>query len=82
MRHLHSCLKNMNELFIKHGEYMNNNIRMINGGEPFSSSDVYLTSTENRSYPNDMADIYNFSNKVWLSISKNDAARIRAIKEF
>ena len=61
---------------------MNRNIGLIEGGEPFSSSDVYLASTENRSYPHDMADTYSFSDKGWDPISKNVAARIRAIKDF
>ena len=72
----------LNELFIKHGEYMNSTIELIDGGEPFTSADIYLTSTENRDYPNNMADIYYFSDKGWLPILKSDSARIRAVKEF
>ena len=72
----------LNEIFIKYGEYMNSNIGLIDGGEPFTSSDVYLASTESRSWPDDSAETYYFSNKGWLPIKKNVAGRIRATKEF
>ena len=60
---------------------MNNNLELING-EPFTSDDVYLVSSESRSWPGDRAEIYDFLNKGWGPIYKNEAGRIRAVKEF
>ena len=71
----------LNELWLAHGEYMNSNILSI-GGEPFTSDDIYLVSSESRSEPNDKAETYNLSTKGWLPIDKNVEGRIRAVKEF
>ena len=71
----------LNELWTTHGEYMNSNIILING-EPFTSDDIYLASSESRSWPNDMAELYSFSDKGWMPISKSDPGRIRAVKGF
>ena len=71
----------LQELWLKHGEYMNSNI-LLKGGEPFTSNDVYLVSSESRSWPNDRAETYYFSTKGWLPIYKNELGRIRAVKEF
>ena len=71
----------LQELWLKHGEYMNNSIGLT-GGEPFTPDDVYLASSESRSWPNDRVEIYSFFTKGWLPIYKNTPGRIRAIKEF
>ena len=71
----------MNELWSANQEYMNSNLELING-EPFTSDDVYLASSESRSWPNTSAELYYFSNKGWGPILKGDSARIRAVKEF
>ena len=71
----------LQELWLTHGEYMNSNIELING-EPFTSDDVYLVSSESRSWSNDMAETYYFSTKGWLPIYKYEPGRIRAVKEF
>ena len=71
----------MNELWTANQEYMNSNIELING-EPFTSDDVYLASSESRSWPTDNAELYYFSDKGWGPILKSDAGRIRAVKEF
>ena len=60
---------------------MNGNIGLING-EQFTSSDVYLASSESRSWPGERAELYDFSNKGWFPIFKSDSARIRAVREF
>ena len=71
----------LNELWTANREYMNGNIELING-EPFTSDDVYLVSSESRSWPGNRAETYYFSNKGWLPIYKNETGRIRAVKEF
>ena len=71
----------INELWSTDPEFMNNNIEMING-EPFTSNDVYLASSESRSWPNNNAEIYYFSDKGWGPLLKSDAGRIRAVREF
>ena len=71
----------LNELWTANQEYMNDNIELI-GGEPFTIDDVYLVSSESRSWPNNMAEIYDFSTKGWGPIDKSEAGRIRAVKEF
>ena len=71
----------INELWSNNQEYMNSNLELING-EPFRSDDVYLASSESRSWPNNNAEIYNFSNKGWGPILKSESGRIRAVKEF
>ena len=72
----------LNELWLTHGEYINSNILLISGGEPLMSDDVYLASSESRSWPTNMAETYYFSNKGWLPIYKSEEGRIRAVKEF
>ena len=71
----------LNELWSANQEYMNSNLELING-EPFTSNDVYLASSESRSWPNDNAETYDFSNKGWGPIHKTVPGRIRAIREF
>ena len=71
----------LNELWTAHREYMNSNIELIDG-EPFTSSDVYMASSESRSWSNDNAELYYFSNKGWGPVLKSEPARIRAVKEF
>jgi len=71
----------LNELWTANMEYMNSNIELING-EPFTSYDIYMASSESRSWPIDNAELYYFSNKGWEPILKSEAGRIRAIKEF
>ena len=71
----------LNELWTANQEYMNGNIEQING-EPFTLNDVYLASSESRSWPYDNAETYSFSNKGWGPILKSVAGRIRALKEF
>ena len=69
------------ELWLTHGESINSNIELIHG-EPFTSADVYLASSESRSWPNTSAELYDFSNKGWSPILKSEPARIRAVREF
>ena len=71
----------LNETWTANQEYMHNNIELISG-EPFTSDDVYLVSSESRSWPRDRAETYYFSNKGWLPIYKNEIGRIRAVREF
>jgi hypothetical protein len=71
----------LNELWSANQEYMNSNIELING-DSFTFDDVYLASSESRSWPNNNAEIYDFLNKGWGPILKSDAGRIRAVKEF
>ena len=71
----------LNELWTNNREYMNSNIELING-EIFTTDDVYLVSSESRSWPKDRAEIYDFSTKGWGPIDKIEAGRIRAVKEF
>ena len=71
----------LNEIWTANQEYMNSNIELING-EPFSFNDVYLASSESRSWPDDNAELYYFSDKGWGPILKSEAGRVRAIKEF
>ena len=71
----------LNELWSANQEFMNSNLELING-EPFTSDDVYLASSESRSWPKDNAEIYDFLNKGWGPILKSDAGRIRAVREF
>ena len=71
----------LNELWTVNREFMDRNIELING-EPFTSNDVYLVSSESRSWPDDRAETYHFSNKGWLPIYKNADGRIRAVREF
>ena len=71
----------LQEVWLKNREYMDENIRSING-ESFNPDDVYLASSESRSWPTDRAEIYSFSDKGWNPIYKNEEERIRAVKEF
>jgi len=71
----------LQELWLTHGESMNQNIELIKG-EPFTFNDVYLASSESRSWPNDRAETYYFSTKNWLPIYKSAEGRIRAVREF
>ena len=71
----------MNELWSANHEFMNSNIELVNG-EPFTSNDIYLASSESRSWPDENAELYYFSNKGWGPIDKNEVGRIRAVKEF
>ena len=57
----------LQELWLKHGEYMNQNILLI-GGDEIQSDDIYLASSESRSWPTDRAETYHFSTKNWLPI--------------
>ena len=71
----------LQELWLKNGEYMNQNILLI-GGDEIQSDDIYLASSESRSWPTDRAETYHFSTKNWLPIYKNEEGKIRAFKEF
>ena len=74
-------LHTMYELWFANSEYMNANIESIKG-ELFTVSDVYLASSESRSWPGTSAELYDFSNKGWAPILKSEPARIRAVREF
>ena len=69
-------------------EQWGNNTTAINdaiaiaGGEVLSINDVYLTSSESKSYPASMAESYNFSDKGWSSNDKTILQKVRAVKEF
>jgi hypothetical protein len=71
----------LNEIWTDNKEHMNSNIELVNG-EPFTSDDIYLASSESRSWPADRAETYYFSNKGWRPIYKIEVGRIRAFKEF
>ena len=71
----------LQELWIINREIIDQNI-LLAGGEIFTETDVYLSSSESRSYPATMVETYDFSDKGWPSISKTEQYRIRAIKLF
>ena len=71
----------INEQWISNKEKINNSIQ-IAGGEIFTETDVYLASSESRSYPNLHAEVYNFEDKGWPTVLKSEPYRIRAVKLF
>jgi hypothetical protein len=71
----------LHQLWLIHGELMNRNILFANG-EIFTGEDIYLVSSESRSYPETMVERYNFADKGWPPINKTVPARVRAVKQF
>ena len=71
----------INEQWISNKEKVNNNI-LSAGGEIFTETDIYMASSESRSFPELHAETYDFSNKRWPLVSKTTPHRIRAVKLF
>ena len=71
----------MHELWLANREDINNNI-LSAGGDIFAADDIYLASSESRSYSTTMAERYSFEDKGWPSIDKAATCRVRAIKQF
>ena len=71
----------LNKQWISNKEKINNNIQLA-GGEILLETDIYLASSESRSYPNNYVETYNFEDKGWPSVEKNTHQRIRAVKFF
>jgi len=52
------------------------------GGETLSATDIYLSSSESRYYPNNNVETYHFNNKEWPTTTKTTPIKIRAAKNF
>ena len=52
------------------------------GGEPLAGTDIYLSSSESRSFPVTSAALYDFVTKTWPAIDKTTPQRIRAVIAF
>ena len=71
----------INEQWIANKELINNNI-LLAGGEIFTATDTYLSSSECRDYPNNNIETYYFDNKDWPTVTKTTPRRVRAVKFF
>ena len=71
----------LNEQWLLNEEKVNNNI-LLAGGEILSATDIYLSSSESREYPNNNVETYHFNNIEWPTAPKTTPMRIRAVKNF
>ena len=71
----------LNEQWISNKEQINKNLQLA-GGEPLTETDIYLASSESRSFPDDHAETYSFADKGWPSVAKTTLQRTRAVKFF
>ena len=60
---------------------INNAIAAVSG-KILHETDIYLTSSENKDSPHNMAESYSFSSKGWPSDDKTTLQKVRAIKMF
>ena len=75
------------ELHILREQWGNNEVAINNaittaGGEILSGTDIYLTSSESKIYPANMAESYSFYDKGWPFNYKTTLQRVRAVKVF
>jgi hypothetical protein len=71
----------LNEQWTLNENKINNNISLM-GGEILSATDIYLSSSESREYPNNNVETYHFDQIGWPTAPKTTPVRIRAVKNF
>ena len=71
----------MNEQWLTYKDRINSNISLADG-DIFMETDVYLSSSEDRTDYLNMAETYQFYDKDWPSVDKGTPLKIRAVKRF